>query len=137
MIIRCSFLDLLDKLERINIYFVELAAFKDYIYMDPKNEYNYKISEVINDNETYRFQYLCGHSDYSGNNNIYNDIPNAIFYPDHNYDFELDIENKKFKKFDEYKLISLNEIKHTIINMQIEENKLQKNKSLFKKIFGC
>jgi hypothetical protein len=132
---RCSFIDLMEKLENISIDFVELSCFNDYIYMDPKNEYNYKISSIKNVKETYSFYYLKS-------DNIYEIIPHAIFIPENYYDFEIDIKDKKFKKFDEYKTVSFNEIKHTIINMQIEEDrkKLSKdtqNKSLFRKIFGC
>ncbi len=133
--IRCSFIDLLDKLENISIDFVDLSEIKDYIYMDPRNEFNYKISSITNINETYKFYYLKS-------DNYFEIIPNAIFIPEYYYDFEVDIKEKKFKKFDEYKCISLDEIKHTIINMQIEENKLtnkkiSNSKSLFRKILGC
>ncbi len=125
---RCSFIDLLDKLEKISIDFVDLACFNDYIYMDPRNEFNYKISSVKNVNETYKFYYLK-----SGN--IFEEIPNATFIQEYYYDFEIDTKEKKFKKFDEYKPILLDEIKHTIINMQIEEK--NKNKSLLRKLLGC
>lgn len=140
--LRCSFIELLDKLEKISIDFIDLTCFNDYIYMDPRNEYNYKISSVTNNIETYTFYYLKS-------NNNFEIIPNAIFIPDHYYDFEVDIKNKKFKKFDEYIQVTLNmlssikvlgnttEIKHTIINMQIDEDKKNNDKSLFRKIFGC
>jgi hypothetical protein len=128
--LRCSFIDLLDRLEKISIDFVELSCFNDYIYMDPRNEYNYKILSVTNNNETYKFYYLKS-------DNVFSEIPNAIFIPEHHYDFEIDIKDKKIKKFDEFKIISFNEIKHTIINMQIEEQKKKSNKSTFRKIFGC
>ncbi len=131
---RCSFIDLLDKLEKLSVDFIDLSCFNNYIYMDPRNEFNYKISSTTNNNETYSFNYLKS-------TNESETIPNAIFTPEHYYDFEIDIKDKKFKKFDEYKPILLNDIKHTIINMQIEENrnKLTKDnsKSLFRKILGC
>ncbi len=126
---RCSFIDILDKLEKISIEFVDLSCFNDFIYMDPRNEFNYKISSTTNERETYKFYY-------AKTNNIFEEIPHAIFIPDYYYDFEIDLKEKKFKKFDEFKTVSLNEIKHTIINMQIEE-KNKSNKSTFRKIFGC
>ena len=127
---RCSFIDLLDKLEKISIDFVDLTCFNDYTYMDPRNEFNYKISSLTNNKEIYKFYYLKS-------DNNFEEIPHAKFIPDNYYDFEINIKEKKLKKFDEYKTVSLNDIKHTIINMQIEETRLNKNKSLFKKIFGC
>jgi hypothetical protein len=126
---RCSFIDILDKLEKISIDFVDLSCFNDFIYMDPRNEFNYKISSTTNICETYKFYY-------AKTNNIFEEIPHAMFIPDYYYDFEIDLKEKKFKKFDEFKTISLSEIKHTIINMQIEE-KNKSNKSTFRKIFGC
>ncbi len=126
---RCSFIDILDKLEKISIEFVDLSCFNDFIYMDPRNEFNYKISSTTNERETYKFYY-------AKTNNIFEEIPHAIFIPDYYYDFEIDLKEKKFKKFDEFKTVSLNEIKHTIINMQIEE-KNKSTKSTFRKIFGC
>ena len=135
--IRCSFIDLLDKLEKLSVEFIDLSCFNGYIYMDPRNEFNYKISSTTNNNETYSFNYLKL-------TNEFEIIPNAVFTPNNYYDFEIDIKEKKFKKFDEYKPILFNEIKHTIINMQIEENrnKLKKDnisnsKSLFRKMLGC
>ncbi len=128
--IRCSFIDLLDKLEKISVDFIDLSCFNDYIYMDPRNEFNYKISSTKNENEIYSFYYLKS-------SNEFEIIPHAIFTPELYYDFEVDIKEKKFKKFDEYKPIPLNEIKHTIINMQIEEERRNKEKSLFRKILGC
>ncbi len=129
---RCSFIDLLDKLEKISIDFIDLSCFNNYIYMDPRNEFNYKISSTVNNNESYSFYYLKS-------TNEFEIIPHAIFIPEYYYDFEIDIKDKKFKKFDEYKPILFNEIKHTIINMQLDEKNKSNNvsKSLFRKILGC
>jgi hypothetical protein len=49
----------------------------EFIYIDPRNEFKYKISKVINNMETYTFQY-------HDNNNI----PHAIFQPNILYDIE-------------------------------------------------
>jgi hypothetical protein len=123
---RCEFIDLLDYLEKINIDYVDINNFEGFIYMDPRNEYNYKIAKVINYNELYSFYY-----EISSDNKL-ELIPNAEFHPEVLYDFSIDLYNKKFKKFDEYKKIN-----HTIIN--IESNILSKsnNKSFIRKIFGC
>ena len=126
IIIRCEFIDLLEYLEKISIDYSDFNIFTDFIYIDSKNKNNYKISKVINNNETYRFQYLI-------TNGSYINIPNAEFIPDIIYDFQIDLINKKFTKKDEFKNIALEN--HTIIN--IEDNTLIKNKSLFRKLFGC
>ncbi len=129
---RCSFIELLDKLEKISIDFVDLTGFNDYIYMDPRNEFNYKISSLINNNETYKFYYIKKYDV----NTIYEEIPNAIFLNNSYYDFEIDIKELKFKKFDEYKIVSIDEVKHTIINMNINDG-TPKQKSLLRKMLGC
>ena len=134
---RCSFIELMDHLEKISIDYVNINIFNNFIYMDQRNEFNYKISNVINSKEVYKFQYF-------GENKENHDIPNAIFIPEYLYDFELDLDNKKFKKFCEFKIEEiieiLNLINNNVINNNIinnnHENK-QKNKSLIRKIFGC
>jgi hypothetical protein len=129
--IRGTFMDLLDKLENISVDYINLNGFIDYIYMDPRNEYNYKISSVTNNNEVYTFYFI------KTQNNEFEIIPNAIFYSNYYYDFEIDTNLKKFKKFDEYKLISIEDIKHTIINMEIEVKQKAKQSSIFRKLFNC
>lgn len=127
IIIRCEFIDLIDRLERINYDYVDINELNNFIYYDYKNENSYKISNIINNKETYIFQYK------TNNDNEFINIPNAIFYPKREYDFNLDLVNKIFKKMDEYDDVEL----HTIINMDIEIDVNKKNKSLFRKIFGC
>ncbi len=122
---RCTFIELMDYLEKISIDYADLNIFTNFIYMDPKNEYNYKISKVINNKETYIFQFL-------GENKEHYNIPNAIFIPENLYDFELDLNLKKFKKFNEYKIEEIINIINIINN---DDNK--KNKSFIRKIFGC
>jgi hypothetical protein len=136
ILIRCEFIDLIDRLERINYDYVDLNELNNFIYYDSKNEDTYKIANVINDREKYIFQYK------KTKDNSYEliNIPNAIFNPKTEYDFNLDLINKTFKKTDEYNDIEL----HTIINIntlesieQIELEVNKKNKSLLRKIFGC
>ncbi len=130
IIIRCEFIDLIDHLERINYDYVDLNELNNFIYIDPKNNDSYKISNVINNKETYIFQYKVT------KNNSYEliNIPNAEFKNKVEYDFDLDLVNKIFKKMDEYIDVEL----HTIINMDIDvEVDVKKNKSLLRKIFGC
>jgi hypothetical protein len=135
--IRCEFIDLIDRLERINYDYVDINELNNFIYYDNKNNLDgdginsYKIANVINNKETYIFQYKKT----NGDNYEFVNIPNAEFRPNTEYDFSLDLVNKIFKKTDEYNDIEL----HTIINMdmdiQIDRNK--KNKSLLRKILGC
>ncbi len=121
---RCTFIELMDNLEKISIDYVDINIFTDFIYMDPKNEYNYKISNVINNKETYVFQYL-------GENKENHNIPNAVFIPENLYDFELDLNNKKFKKMFEYKVEEIIEI------INIINNNDKKNKSFIRRLLGC
>jgi len=132
--VRADFIDLIGHLEKININYVDINELIGFIYIDPKNEFKYKISQVVNNKEVYTFQYIK-----SQNNQeiLYEDIPNAIFNPNSLYDFDLDLENKTFKKIDEFKTVD-----HIIINMRalvenihIPEN--SKNKNIFRKILGC
>jgi hypothetical protein len=128
IIIRCEFIDLIDRLEKINYDYVDINKLNNFIYYDHKNENSYKIANIINNKETYIFQYKITKND----SHEFINIPNAVFHPNTEYDFNLDLVNKVFKKTDEYTDIEL----HTIINMDnIEVNK--KNKSLLRKIFGC
>lgn len=130
IIIRCHFIELLDKLERINFDFVDLNELNNFIYYDCKNNHTfintYKISNIINNKETYIFQYV-------NSNNDYIDIPYATFYPNTEYDFSLDLVNRTFKKMDEFNDIEL----HTIIDIDFDIKHYKKNKSFFRKIFGC
>jgi hypothetical protein len=98
------------------------------IHLFIEDDYSLQIlDKLINNNETYRFQYLII-------NGSYINIPNAEFIPDIMYDFQIDLINKKFIKKDEFKNVVLEN--HTIIN--IEDNPLiKKNKSLLRKLLGC
>jgi hypothetical protein len=125
IMIRCEFIDLLEHLENISIDYADLKVFEDFIYYDIKNNDTYKISKVVNNNETYLFQFIT-------TDNTYINIPNAIFMPDVQYDFEIDLINKKIRKMDEFKKIEL----HTIINIDNNINRIKK-KSLLRKILGC
>jgi hypothetical protein len=120
--LRCEFIDLLDYLEKKDIEYVDINKFNEFIYIDPRNEFKYKISKVINNMETYTFQY-------HDNNNI----PHAIFQPNILYDIDIDLENKTFKKLDEYKPI---EPDHIIISMQ-EDIKKSKPMNIIRRLFGC
>ena len=120
--LRCEFIDLLDHLEKISIELADLDLFENFIYFDTKNEDSYKISKVINNNETYLFQYKEDHN-----------IPNAEFHKDIHYDFEINLLNKTFKRIDEFKTVEL----HTIINIDNNINYNIKKKSLVRKILGC
>ncbi len=131
IIIRCEFIDLIDRLERINYDYVDINELNNFIYYDHKNEDTYKIANIINNRETYIFQYKITKDPC---NNEFINIPNAEFHPNVEYDFDLDLVNKIFKKTDEYSDIEL----HTIINMDIEEiQPTKRNKSLLRKLFGC
>ena len=125
IIIRCQFIDLLDKLEKINFDFVDINELNNFIYYDYKNDSTYKISNIINYKETYIFQYINSENDYIN-------IPNAEFYQNIEYDFSLDLMNRIFKKLDEYNDIEL----HTIIDIDFDI-KQYKKKSFLRKIFGC
>ena len=107
---RGLFIDLLDKLEKINFDFVDINELNNFTYYDYKNNQNvintYKISNIINNKETYIFQYI-------NSDNNYINIPHAEFYPNTEYDFNLDLINKTFKKMDEFNDIEL----HTIIDI--------------------
>ena len=131
--IRCEFIDLIDRLERINYDYVDLSELNNFIYSDPKNNQDdinmYKIANVINNKETYIFQY----KKYNGTNYELINIPNAEFRPNTDYDFSLDLVNRIFKKTDEYNDIEL----HTIINIDMDLELHKKNKSLLRKILGC
>jgi hypothetical protein len=137
--IRCEFIDLIDRLERINYDYVDLNELNNFIYYDNKNNQDgdginsYKIAKVINNKETYIFQYKKT----NGDNYEFVNIPNAEFHPNTEYDFSLDLVNKIFKKTDEYVDIEL----HTVINidtdMDIQIDRHKKNKSLLRKILGC
>ncbi len=126
IIIRCQFIDLLDKLERINFDYVDINELNNFIYYDYKNETIYKISNIINSKETYIFQYI-------NSNNEFINIPNAEFYSNIEYDFSLDLLNRTFKKNEEYNDIEL----HTIITIDIDIKQFKKNKSFLRKIIGC
>ena len=131
--IRCEFIDLIDRLERINYDYVDLNELNGFIYYDYKNNQDgantYEIANVINNKEKYIFQYKKTNGDRYELINI----PNAEFNQKTEYDFCLDLVNKTFKKTDEYHNIEL----YTIINMDIEIEVNKKNKSLLRKIFGC
>ena len=116
-----TFLDLLDELEKISIDFINLDGFFNYIYITPRNENKYMISNVINNNETYIFQYK------NNNNELFN-IPNAIFINNNNYDFIIDIKNKTFT--------NTNNNEYTIIDIDIPEIKKNKNKKKYY-FLGC
>ncbi len=124
IIIRCEFIELLEHLEKINIDYVDINKLIDFIYIDFKNNINYKISKIINNNEHYKFQYTILIAD----NEEFKNIPNAEFHPDVHYEFKIDLIKKEFRKMDEY------------ININIDINNIElikKNKSLFRKILGC
>ena len=123
--VRAEFIDLIGYLEKINIDYVDINELVGFIYMDPKNEFRYQISNIKNNKEVYTFQYVY-------QNNTFEDIPNAIFIPNTLYDFDIDLDNKTFKKLDEFKTVE-----HTIINIKenIENNK--NNLSFIRKILGC
>jgi hypothetical protein len=130
--LRAEFIDLLGYLEKQDINYVDYNELVGFIYMDPKNEFRYKISKVTNNNETYTFQYIKSHSE---NNNIIQievDIPNAIFSPNILFDFDIDLENKTIKKLDEYN--------HIMINIDDNSEKIiskTSNKNIIRKLFGC
>jgi hypothetical protein len=135
--VRSEFIDLIGHLEKININYVNINNLIGFVYMDPKNEHTYKISRINNDNETYTFQYLKSNDDYE-------DIPHATFNPITLYDFDVDVDNKIFKKMDEFKTIDhiILNIKSIITNIQIPDYMAKKQsrniiKRFFRKIFGC
>ena len=125
--IRCEFIELLDHLESISIDYVDINKLNDFIFIDAKNNIDYKISKVINNNEIYKFQYTLLVAD----SEVFKNIPNAEFHPDIHYDFHIDLISKKFIKKDEFIKIDIN----TNINNNIEL--IKKNKSLLRKILGC
>jgi hypothetical protein len=87
------------------------------------------ISNVINNNETYIFQY-------KNNNELFN-IPNAIFINNNNYDFIIDIENKTFANTNnnEYTIIDIDspEIKKHFLEKSVTQKRFLE-KSVTKKI---
>jgi hypothetical protein len=130
--IRCEFIDLIDRLERINYDYVDLNELNNFIYYDHKNKDAYKIANVINNKETYIFQY-------KNSNNEYINIPNSEFHQNTEYDFSLDLVNKIFKKTDEYVDIELHTVINIDINMDMDNqiDRRKKNKSIIRKILGC
>ena len=135
--VRSEFIDLIGHLEKINIDYVNINNLIGFVYMDPKNEHTYKISRINNDNETYTFQYLKSNDDYE-------DIPHATFSPITLYDFDVDVDNKTFKKMDEFKTIDhiILNIKSIITNIQIPDHMAKKQskniiKRFFRRFFGC
>jgi hypothetical protein len=125
--IRCEFIELLDHLENISIEYVDMNKLNDFIFIDAKNNLDYKISKVINNNEIYKFQYTILVAD----SEVFKNIPNAEFHPDIHYDFHIDLINKKFSKKDEFIKIDINI--NNINNIEL----IKKNKSLLRKILGC
>ena len=125
--LRAEFIDLLGYLEQQDFNYVDYNELVGFIYMDPKNEFRYKISKVTNNNETYTFQYIKLQSD--DNISQFEDIPHAIFNPNTLFDFDIDLENKTFKKLDEYN--------HIILNMNEKVIPKSPNKNIIRKIFGC
>ena len=121
--VRGAFIDLMEYLEKINIDYADINQFVGFIYMEPQNEYKYKISEVENKEEIYKFKY------YTENKN--ENIPNAIFNPTTLYDFDIDFNNKTFKKLDEYKMID-----HIVINIK-DDIINKKPMNIIRKLFGC
>jgi hypothetical protein len=114
------FIDLLDELEKISIDFIDLSGFTGYTFINPDNESDYVIKSVINQRETY----------------ILENIPNGIFSPEYVYDFEIDFNNKLFKKLNQYTVINISEFE--ICNDDdIKSKNKNKNKSIFSKIFRC
>ncbi len=152
-----TFMDLLEELEKVSVDFVDLSELNNYIFMAYSNEYNYIIHNIINNNETYIFQYKKINRQNNNeedkekgkekdkekdkeNNITFENIPNAIFRPDEIYDFEVNITQKKFKKLNQYTVINMAEVMHTI-NMQMQNNKNKnsngKKKGILHKFFGC
>ncbi len=139
--LRCEFIDLLGYLEKIDIDFVDVNQFNGFIYMDPKNEFRYSISQAVNNMETYSFYYKRhigkdqGTLDDQGrlDQDTFECIPNSIFQPNFLYDFDIDLEKKTFKKLDEYKPI---EPDHIVINIK-EDIIKTKPMNLFRRILGC
>ena len=122
--VRGAFIDLMEYLEKINIDYADINMFIGFIYIDPKNEFRYKISQVNNNMEIYSFQYII-------NNNSHEIIPNAIFSPNILYDLDIDLENRTFKKLDEYKMID-----HIVINIK-DDIINKKPMNIIRKLFGC
>ncbi len=145
-----SFMDLLNELEKISVDFVDLSGLKNYIFMTYPNEYNYIIHNIINNQETYTFQYRkinrqkAQNEENPQNDITFENIPNAIFRPDEIYDFEVNITQKKFKKLNQYTIIDISDIVNNINNINninkkesdTDSNK-GKKKSLLHKLFGC
>lgn len=113
------FLDLLGELEKISTDFIDLNGFNGYTFINPENDRNYVIQSIINKNETY----------------ILENIPNGIFSPEYVYDFEVDINNKLFKKLNQYSVINISELEISYDKDDIDNK--SKRKTIFSKIFGC
>jgi hypothetical protein len=124
--VRGEFIELMEYLEKINIDYADINMFIGFIYIDPKNEFRYKISQVNNNMEIYSFQYII-------NNNFHEIIPNAIFSPNILYDLDIDLENRTFKKLDSYKPI---EPDHIVITIK-EDIIKKKSINIIRRLLGC
>jgi hypothetical protein len=150
---RCFFIDLLDKLEHYDFDFVDLSAFKNYVFMAPLNEYKYLIHSISNDKETYTLHYCQKHKIKSEKNEVDNKIiqessiddiilakiPYGTFNPTKLYDFEVNLTQKTFRLINEYVVIDI----HDIITDNVNVEKDNKNQLINKKrnrllhLLGC
>ncbi len=161
--LKCNFIDLLDKLERYDFDFVDLSAFKNYIFMAPLNEYKYMIHSVSNNQETYTLHYCQKHkiqnktinneANTEEKNNIDDNtikesniddiilanIPYGTFNPTTVYDFEVNLTQKTFKLLNEYVVIDIHDYINNNIDKDnnIKELKNHKKRNRLLHLLGC
>jgi hypothetical protein len=141
---RCHFIDLLDKLEHYDFDFVDLSAFKNYVFMAPLNDYKYMIYSISNTKETYTLQYCQKYKknktieesniDNVVDNVVLTNIPYGTFNPTNLYDFEINLTKKTFNLINEYVIIDIQDYISKNINNDIQNNK--KRNKLFH-LLGC
>lgn len=149
---RCHFIDLLDKLEHYDFDFVDLSAFKNYIFMAPLNEYKYMIHSISNTKETYTLHYCKKHKnkakdpqeniketiiDEQDTDVILENIPYGLFSSANLYDLEINLTKKTLLLINEYVVIDMNDIIEKINVKYVDKkpNKRTRNKILH--LLGC
>jgi hypothetical protein len=162
---RCHFIDLLDKLEHYDFDFVDLSAFKNYVFMAPLNEYKYMIHSISNNNEKYTLQYCKKYKikekqekqekqetqetqekqeniketsiDVLEPDIILADIPYGTFGPANLYDLEINLTKKTFNLVNEYVVIDMYDIIEKYNNSENQNKKMVKRKNKLLHLLGC
>ena len=149
------FIYLLDKLEHYDFDFVDLAAFKNYVFMAPLNEYKYMIHSISNNKETYTLHYCKKYKtkekadegteknitetniDEGESDIILADIPYGIFSSANLYDIEINLTKKTLNLINEYIVIDMNDVIEKINDKILEKNNNKKTRNKLLHFLGC